>query len=109
MKTMFIAAVALAFAGPVAAQTAAQPHAHQGHGQHQAQPAAVAPHTEHAAHAQHVGHGQAGGDHSQHANCCGEADGKPAMECCKGAQAAERPCCAKHSKANQGGATAPNR
>jgi hypothetical protein len=56
-----------------------------------------------------VGHGQAGGDHSQHANCCGEADGKPAMECCKGAQAAERPCCAKHSKANQGGATAPNR
>ncbi len=104
MKTMIIAAFALAFASPVAAQTSATSPAHQGHGQHQAQQPTAASHADHAAHAQHAGHGQAGGDHSQHANCCGDADGKPAMDCCKGAKAA---CCAKHAKADQGGAPAP--
>lgn len=100
MKTMFFAAVALVSAGPVAAQTSAASSAHQDHGPHQAQHG-TASHADHAAHAQHVGHGKAGGDHSQHANCCGEADGKAAMECGKDAQAS---CCAK---ANEAGATAP--
>ena len=109
MKTMFIAAVALAFAGPVAAQTAGRSHAHQGHGQHQAQPATAAPHADPAAHAQYAGCRQAGGDHSQHANCCGGVGGKLGMDCCEGAHAAERPCCAKHANADQGGATAPSR
>ncbi len=100
MKTLFIAATALAFATPLAAQSPAQslqghaPH----HGHHQAAPSQAA---DHAGHAQHQKHGQSGADHSKHANCCGDANKNGKMECCDGAQAAQRPCCAGHGHGKQ--------
>ena len=100
MKFLLMSAVALAFAASAAAQTAAPSAAHQGHAQHQSQPAAGQP-TAHAEHAQHQGHGGNGVDHSKHANCCGDANGKGRMDCCEGAQAAQRPCCEKHAGSGQ--------
>lgn len=100
MKTMFIAAAALAFATPVAAQSSAQ--SHQGRAQHQAhQPAATPQAADPAGHAQHQDHGQSSADHSKHANCCGDANGNGKMDCCEGAQAAQRSCCAGHAQGKQ--------
>lgn len=91
MKFLLMSAVALAFAAPAMAQTAPP----SGHAQ-QAQPMGAQA-TDHAGHGQHQGHGQGATDHSEHANCCGDATGNGRMDCCEGAQAAQRPCCDKHA------------
>lgn len=93
MKSLLMSAIALGFAAPAAAQTAPQPSAHQGHAQKQ--PA------DHAGHAQHQKPAGGSADHSSHANCCGDATGNGRMDCCKGEQASQRSCCAKHASQQQ--------
>ena len=102
MKFLLMSACALAFAAPKAAQTApnAQAHAHAGHAQHHATQPGTQP-AAHAEHAQHQGHGGSGVDHSKHANCCGDANGNGRMDCCEGAQAAQRLCCEEHAAGGQ--------
>lgn len=107
MNSLFIGAIALAFATPAAAQPAQQGHAqHQGHGQGQS--------TQHGNHTQLGQHAQHGGaqheDHSKHKDCCGDANGNGKMDCCDNmAAGAPRPCCAKHEQHGQQAQTAPAR
>lgn len=96
MKTIYMAAMALAFATPAAAQP------HQGHAQHQATPTGPTPAAaDHAGHAQHQNHGPAGADHSKHAGCCGDTNGSGKMDCCEGDKAVQQPCCEKHAATSQ--------
>jgi hypothetical protein len=99
MKFLLMSAVALAFAAPTVAHATSHAEAHQGHGQHHAHPAGAQPadHAGHAGHAQHQHAASGAMDHSKHADCCGDAEGKGKMDCCEGDQASQRPCCAKHA------------
>ena len=97
---LFVAAACFAFVTPAAAQPAqpqADAHAqHQIHGQHDG----------HTAHAQHQ-NGQHPDGHAAHqanGECCADKNGNGKMDCCDGAQAADRPCCAEHA---EGAAHAP--
>ena len=111
MKTLLIAAAAaLTFAVPAGAQPAASHQNHQmpAPANASSQQASNGTATQHADHSQHAAaHGQPaqGGhaDHSQHANCCGDANGNGRMDCCEGANAAQRPCCANARGHQQNG------
>lgn len=105
MKTLTLGALALTVAVPAMAQPA-QPQNHQGH---QMPAPATAP-------AQHQGRdmarqgGQGGQamDHSQMADCCGDANGNGKMDCCENMAAnGGRDCCAEHAQHQQSAPAQP--
>lgn len=88
MKFLLMSAAALAFAAPVAAQTATRTPPHQGHAQPHAHASGVQPTTS-GDHAPHQEHGGSSSDHGK--KCCDDANGNGKMDCCEGAQAEQRP------------------
>ena len=79
---LLVAAIAVAFALPAAAQTAPAQMDHSAHAQHQASKGPASPgHTEHGDHQK-----TQGGSHEGHAmkdGCCADKDGNGKMDCCE--------------------------